>query len=63
MEVSSEALRKFEEELNLLRLNLANGQADSFANYKLLVGRIQGIEWSKEVITSIMKKIYEGEEE
>ena len=35
MEVSNEALRKFEEELNLLRLNLANGQADSFANYKL----------------------------
>ena len=47
MEVSSEALRKFEEELNLLRLNLANGQADSFANYKHLVGRIQGIEWSR----------------
>ena len=63
MEVSNEALRKFEEELNLLRINLANGQADSFANYKHLVGRIQGIEWSKEVITSIMKKIYEGEEE
>jgi len=63
MEVSSEALRKFEEELNLLRLNLANGQADSFANYKHLVGRIQGIEWSIDVIKNIIKKMYEGEEE
>ena len=63
MEVSSEALRKFEEELNLLRLNLANGQADSFANYKQLVGRIQGIEWSIDVIKNIIKKMYEGEEE
>ena len=63
MEVSSEALRKFEEELNLLRLNLANGQADSFANYKLLVGRIQGIVCSIEVIKTITKKMYEGEEE
>ena len=63
MEVSSEALRKFEEELNLLRLNLANGQADSFANYKYLVGRIQGIEWSIDVMKNIIKKMYEGEEE
>ena len=63
MEVSSEALRKFEEELNLLRINLANGQADSFANYKQLVGRIQGIEWSIDVMKNIIKKMYEGEEE
>ena len=63
MEVSSEALRKFEEELNLLRINLANGQADSFANYKQLVGRIQGVEWAEEVLKSIIKKMYEGEEE
>ena len=63
MEVSSEALRKFEEELNLLRLNLANGQADSCANYKQLVGRIQGIEWSIDVMKNIIKKMYEGEEE
>ena len=63
MEVSSQALRKFEEELNLLRINLANGQADNFANYKQLVGRIQGIEWSIEVLKTISKKMYEGEEE
>ena len=63
MEVSSEALRKFEEELNLLRINLANGQADSFANYKQLVGRIQGIEWSIDVMKNIIKKMYEVEEQ
>ena len=63
MEVSNEALRKFEEELNLLRINLANGQADSFANYKQIVGRIQGIEWSIDVMKNIIKKMYEGEEE
>ena len=63
MEASNEALRKFEQELNLLRKNIANGQADNYANYKQLVGRIQGIEWSIEVIKTITKKIYEGEEE
>ena len=63
MDIYNEALQKIDEELNLLRINIANGQADNFANYKQFVGRIQGIEWSKEVITSIMKKIYEGEEE
>ena len=63
MEVSSEALRKFEEELNLLRLNLANGQADSFANYKLLVGRIQGIEWSRNKLTEMIKKYLHAEED
>ena len=63
MEVSNEALRKFDEELNLLRINLANGQADNFANYKQLVGRIQGVEWSREVLKTILKKLYEGEEE
>jgi len=63
MEVSNEALRKYNEELNLLRINLANGQADSFDNYKQLVGRIQGIEWYIEVIKTITKKMYEGEEE
>ncbi len=63
MDIYNEVLQKIDEELNLLRINIANGQADNFANYKQFVGRIQGIEWSKEVITSIMKKIYEGEEE
>ena len=63
MDIYNEVLQKIDEELNLLRINIANGQADNFANYKQFVGRIQGIEWSKEVITSIMKKIYVGEEE
>ena len=63
MEVSNEALRKFEEELNLLRINLANGQADSFANYKHLVGRIQGIEWSRNILTEMIKKYLHAEED
>ena len=63
MDIYNEVLQKIDEELNLLRINIAYGQADNFANYKQFVGRIQGIEWSKEVITSIMKNIYEGEEE
>ena len=63
MEASSEALRKFDEELNLLRKNIANGQADNYANYKQLVGRIQGVEWAEEVLKSIIKKMYEGKEQ
>ena len=63
MEASGEALRKFDEELNLLRKNIANGQADNYANYKQRAGRIQGVEWAEEVLKSIIKKMYEGEEE
>ena len=63
MDVYNEALQKIDEELNLLRINIANGQADNFANYKQLVGRIQGVEWSREVLKTILKKMYEGEEE
>jgi len=63
MDIYNEALQKIDEELNLLRINIANGQADNFANYKQLVGRIQGVEWSREVLKTILKKLYEGEEE
>jgi hypothetical protein len=63
MDIYNEALQKIDEELNLLRINIANGQADNFANYKQLVGRIQGVEWSREVLKTIIKKMYEGEEE
>jgi len=63
MDIYNEALQKIDEELNLLRINIANGQADNFANYKQLVGRIQGVEWSREVLKTILKKMYEGEEE
>ena len=63
MDVYNEALQKIDEELNLLRISIANGQADNFANYKQLVGRIQGVEWSREVLKTILKKLYEGEEE
>ena len=64
MEVSNEALRKYNEELNLLRINLANGQADNFANYKQLVGRIQGIEWSRNNLKSIIqKRMYDEEDD
>ena len=63
MDIYNEVLQKIDEELNLLRINIANGQADNFANYKQFVGRIQGIEWSREVLKTILKKVYEGEEE
>jgi len=63
MDIYNEALQKIDEELNLLRISIANGQADNFANYKQLVGRIQGVEWSREVLKTILKKLYEGEEE
>ena len=63
MDIYNEVLQKIDEELNLLRISIANGQADNFANYKQLVGRIQGVEWSREVLKTILKKMYEGEEE
>jgi len=37
--------------------------ADSYSHYRELVGHIHGIEWSREIFTSIVKRrIYEEEE-
>ena len=42
---------------------ISGGQADSFAHYRQLVGLVQGIEWSRNNLTNIVKKnMYEEDD-
>ena len=58
MDIWDEVIKEYNNELNKLRLNVSSGQADSFAHYRQLVGLIQGIEWSRNNLTDIVKKRY-----
>ena len=63
MDIWDEVVKEYDNELTKLRLSVSGGQAEDFAHYRQLVGLIQGIEWSRQTFTSIVKsRIYEDEE-
>ena len=43
MEIWDEVIKHFNDELNRLRNVLSDGNAETYAHYKQLVGHIQGI--------------------
>jgi len=63
MEIWDEVIKDYNEELNRLKNIMSGGNAESFSHYRELVGHIQGIEWSRTVFTSILKKQMYDEEE
>ena len=63
MEIWDEVIKDYNEELNKLKNIISNGTAESFANYRQLVGHIQGIEWARENFTTIVKRRMYDEEE
>ena len=63
MEIWDEVIKDYNEELNRLKNILAGGSAASIANYRQLVGNIKGIEWSREIFTTILKRRMYDEEE
>ena len=63
MEIWDEVVKEYNTELLRLTNILADGSAESYSRYRELVGNIQGIEWSREVFTTILKKrMYDDEE-
>ena len=58
-----EVVKEYDNELNKLRLTVSSGQAEDFAHYRQLVGLIQGIEWSRNNLKSIIKKRMYDEED
>jgi len=63
MEIWDEVIKEYNEELNKLKNVTSAGNAESYSHYRQLVGHIQGIEWSRQNFTSIVKsRIYEEEE-
>ena len=63
MEIWDEVVKEYNTELLRLTNILADGSAESYSRYRELVGHIQGIEWSREIFTTILKKrMYDVEE-
>jgi len=63
MEIWDEVIKEYNEELNKLKNVTSSGNAETYAHYKQLVGHIQGIEWSREIFTTILKRRMYDEEE
>jgi hypothetical protein len=63
MEIWDEVVKEYNNELLRLRSLVSDGNADSFSHYREIVGHIQGVQWSREVFTTILKKrMYDDEE-
>ena len=56
MEIWDEIIQEFNSEIERLKASLGDGAAEDFAHYRQLVGSIQGLEWSKENLTTLIKK-------
>ena len=63
MEIWDEVIKEYNDELNRVKNILGGGKAESYSHYRELVGHLHGIEWCREIFTSIVKsRIYEEEE-
>ena len=64
MDIWDEVIKEYNNELDKLRLSVSSGQAEDFAHYRQLVGLIQGIEWSRNNLKSIIqKRMYDEEDD
>ncbi len=63
MDMWDEVVKEYDNELTKLRLTVSGGQAEDFGHYRQLVGLIQGIEWSRNNLKSIIKKRMYDEED
>jgi hypothetical protein len=63
MEIWDEVVKDYNNELHKLTNILSEGNADSYSHYRQLVGHIKGIEWAREIFTTIIKRRMYDEEE
>ncbi len=63
MNIYEEVSKEYDKQIEELKNLLAYGAASSYADYKQIVGRIEGIELSKDNLINIVKtRIYSEEE-
>ena len=63
MEIWDEVIQEYNEELNKLKNTLGDGNAENYSLYRQLVGRLNGIEWCREILTTNIKNRFYNEEE
>ena len=63
MDIWDEVVKEYNDELTKLRNGICNGQSDTFAHYRQMVGHIYGIEWARNNLTNIIKKSMYDEED
>ena len=56
MEIWDEVIQELNLEIERLKVSLGQGAAEDYAHYRQLVGSIQGLEWSRENLTTLIKK-------
>ena len=62
MEICDEVIQEFNLEIERLKVSLGQGAAEDYSHYRQLVGSIQGLEWSRENLTNLIKKRTYGED-
>lgn len=63
MTVIEELNKEIDREVFDLKNFLANGHAETYDNYKQIVGKIEGLEWAKNHLNHITKKMLHEDED
>ena len=63
MDIWDEVITSYNKEIENLKNSLASGNMEDYSHYKQLVGSINGIEWSRQQLTDIIKRRQHSDEE
>ena len=63
MDIWDEVIKSYNKEIEGLKNSLASGSMEDYAHYRQLVGSINGIEWSRQQLTDIIKRRQHSDEE
>jgi hypothetical protein len=63
MDIWDEVITQYNKEIETLKSSLASGSMEDYSHYRQLVGSINGIEWSRQQLTYIIKRRQHSDEE
>jgi hypothetical protein len=63
MTLIEELNREIDKEIYNLKTFLASGGAQSYDNYRQIVGKVEGLEWAKNHLNHITKKMLHEDED
>ena len=56
MDIWDEVIQEYNKEIENFKNSLASGGIEDYANYRQLVGSINGIEWCRQQLKDILKR-------